>query len=88
MPEQNSRFAKYAGRALTVMGLSHFVAPQIYEGLTTAAYPDNTRTHVYVNGAIETVLGLGISARKTRKLGVLGLLAYQAVLVGSVIRQK
>jgi len=88
VPEQNSRFPKYAGRALTVVGLSHFVAPQIYDGLTTAAFPENTRTHVYINGVIETVLGLGIAARKTRKLGVLGLLAYQGVLVGSVIRQK
>ena len=62
MPQQNSPAAKTAGLALAATGLSHFVAPQIYEGMTKAAFPDNTRTHVYVDGGIETVLGLALAA--------------------------
>ncbi|MBX7454772.1 hypothetical protein GR927_42895 [Mycolicibacterium sp. 3033] len=88
MPQQNSRAAKTAGLALAATGLSHFVAPGVYEPMTKAAFPTNTRTHVYVDGGIETALGLGIAAPKTRKLAMLGALAYLAYLAGNVIRQK
>ncbi|MEH3139135.1 MAG: hypothetical protein PGN37_02945 [Mycobacterium kyogaense] len=88
MPQQNSPAAKTAGLALAATGLSHFVAPQIYEGMTKAAFPDNTRTHVYVDGGIETVLGLGIASAKTRKFAIVGVLAYLLYLGGNVIRQK
>lgn len=88
MPQQNSPAAKTAGLALAATGLSHFVAPQIYEGMTKAAFPDNTRTHVFIDGGIETALGLGIAAPKTRKLALVGALAYLAYLAGNVIRKK
>ncbi|MEW5809564.1 MAG: hypothetical protein AB1925_08915 [Actinomycetota bacterium] len=88
MSQQNSRAAKTAGLALAATGLSHFVAPQIYEGMTKAAFPTNTRTHVYVDGGIETALGLGLSTPKIRKLALVGVLAYLAYLAGNVIRQK
>jgi len=88
VPQQNSPAAKTAGLALAATGLSHFVAPQIYEGMTKAAFPDNTRTHVFIDGGIETALGLGIAAPKTRKLALVGVLAYLAYLAGNVIRQK
>ena len=88
MPEQNSPAAKTAGLALAATGLSHFVAPQIYEGMTKAAFPENTRTHVYVDGGIETALGLGLAAAKTRKLAIVGVLAYLLYLGGNAIRQK
>lgn len=88
MPQQNSRAAKTAGLALAATGVSHFVAPQIYEGMTKAAFPTNTRTHVLIDGGIETALGLGIAAPKTRKLALVGVLAYLLYLGGNVIRQK
>jgi uncharacterized membrane protein len=88
VPEQNSRLAKYAGLGLAAVGLSHFVAPKIYDGMTKLAYPDNTRTHVYIDGGIETVVGLAIAGRRTRKLGLAGLLAYQGLLIAKVVGQK
>ncbi len=88
MPQQNSPAAKTAGLALAATGLSHFVAPQIYEGMTKAAFPDNTRSHVYVDGGIETVLGLALASAKTRKIAIAGVLAYLLYLGGNVIRQK
>ncbi|RZT18034.1 hypothetical protein EV589_2284 [Mycobacterium sp. BK558] len=88
MPEQNSRAAKVAGLALAGTGLSHFVVPQVYEGFTKPAFPTNTRTHVYIDGGIETAVGLGIAARKTRKFALLGLVAYLLYLGGNVVRQK
>ncbi|EKF25357.1 hypothetical protein C731_0594 [Mycolicibacterium hassiacum DSM 44199] len=88
MSEANSRVAKVAGLTLAGIGLSHFVAPQLYTSLTEAAFPDNTRRHIYIDGGIETALGLALAVPKTRKLAVVGLLGYGAYLVGNVVRNR
>lgn len=88
MPEKNSRAAKIAGLTLAGAGLSHFVVPQVYEGATKAAFPTNTRQHVYIDGGIETAVGLGLAAQKTRKLAVLGLIGYLIYLTGNVVRKR
>ena len=46
------------GAALAATGLSHFVKPQIYDKMTAVAFPNNTRRHVYIDGAIETAIGV------------------------------
>ncbi len=88
MPKQNSRAATVAGLALAGTGLAHFAAPQLFVGLTEPAFPDNTRQYVYINGGIETAVGLGLAARHTRKLGVIGLVGYLIYLAGNVIRNQ
>lgn len=88
MPKDNSRAATVAGLALAGAGLAHFVVPQLFEGPTKAAFPDNTRQHVYADGGIETAVGLGLAAKKTRKLAVLGLIGYLLYLVGNVVRPR
>lgn len=88
MPNENSRAATVAGLVLAGAGVSHFVAPALYEGLTKPAFPTNTRQHVYVDGAIETAVGLGIASPKTRKLALFGLLAYLLYLAGNVARNR
>ena len=40
------------------------------------AFPENTQQHLYMDGAAETLLGLGLAVPKTRKLAVIGLLGY------------
>lgn len=88
MPKENSRAATVAGLALAGTGLSHFVVPQVYEGLTKSAFPTNTRQHIYIDGAIETAVGLGIAAPKTRKLALGGLAAYGLYMAVNVARNR
>jgi uncharacterized membrane protein len=83
-----ARLAKLAGVALAGVGLSHFTSPQLFDGMTKQAFPRDTRTHVYIDGAVETALGLGLSARKTRPLAVIGLIGYGAYLAGNVVRNR
>ena len=61
-------------------------SPRLFEPITKAAFPRNTRQHVYTNGGIETVLGLGFSSRQTRSLGIVGLIGYLAYLGVNAIR--
>ena len=69
-------------------GLAHFVRPQLFESITKAAFPRNTRQHIYINGGIETALGLGLAAPKTRRLAVVGPIGYVAYLAGNVARNR
>ncbi len=88
MSKENSRAVAVAGLALAGTGLSHFVVPQVYEGLTKAAFPTNTRQYVYIDGAAETAIGLGIASPKTRRFALAGLVVYLLYLLGNVARNR
>jgi uncharacterized membrane protein len=88
VPEQNSRALKVVGLGLAGVGLAHFVRPQLFQSLTAQAFPRNTRQHLYIDGGIETALGLGMAAPKTRRLALVGALGYGAYLAGNVARNR
>lgn len=88
MSNDNSRAASVAGLVLAATGVSHFVVPQFYESFTKPAFPTNTRQHVYIDGAIETAVGLGFAAQKTRKLAVLGLIGYLIYMGANIVRNR
>ena len=88
MSQENSRVATVAGLALAGAGLAHFVVPQLFYGLTKPAFPSNTRQHVYIDGGIETAVGLGLVAQQTRKLALVGLAGYLLYLIGNVVRNR
>ena len=79
---------KLTGVVVAVTGLSHFVRPELFESATKSAFPDNTVAHTYIDGGIETAIGLGLVAPKTRKLALAGLLAYGAYLGVNVARNR
>ena len=83
-----SRFATLAGLGLAGIGAAHFVRPELFDDLTQQAFPRETRKHLYIDGGVETAIGLGLASRKTRKLAVIGLLGYGAYLAGNVVRNR
>ena len=83
-----SRAATLAGLGLAGVGLSHFVKPELFESVTAQAFPRDTRQFIYVNGGIETAIGLGLMMRKTRKMAALGTLGYLAYLAGNAARHR
>jgi uncharacterized membrane protein len=86
--KDNSRAASIAGLALAATGVSHFVVPDVFEDFTKPAFPTNTRQHIYIDGAIETAVGLGLAVQKTRKLALVGLVAYLLYVAGNVVRNR
>jgi uncharacterized membrane protein len=80
--------ATLAGLAIAGAGVAHFIRPELFDDITRRAFPRDTRTHVYIDGGLETALGLGLAARKTRPLAVVGLLGYGAYLAGNVVRNR
>lgn len=88
MTSQKSRFPSFAGLALAATGLSHFVKPELFESVTAPAFPNNTRQYIYVNGGIETALGLALLKPQTRKLAGIGGLAYVTYLGVNALRNR
>ena len=80
--------AKLAGLAVAGVGVAHFVKPELFDDVTAQAFPRDTRKHLYIDGGMETAIGLGLAAQKTRKLAVVGLLGYGAYLAGNVVRNR
>lgn len=85
MSRRSNRIVRFYGFALAGAGLSHFATPQLWEPITKPLFPYRTRRHIYTNGGIETVLGVGLTNRKTRSLAVVGLIGYAAYLIGNAI---
>jgi uncharacterized membrane protein len=85
---KQSRAAQIAGLTLAGTGLAHFARPQLFESITAPAFPRSTRQNIYINGGIETALGLGLAVPKTRRLAVVGALGYVAYLAGNVARNR
>lgn len=82
----NARSARLAGLLAAGVGLAHFIEPRSFGPITRIAFPHHTRTYVYINGGLETAIGLLISRPKTREAGVVSLIAYGVYLAGNVAR--
>ncbi|TGD89064.1 hypothetical protein BayCH28_06735 [Mycolicibacterium sp. CH28] len=82
------RLIKLTGLAVATIGASHFVRPALYESITKSAFADNTLQHTYIDGGIETAIGLALVAPKTRKLALAGLVVYGAYLGVNVARNR
>ncbi len=77
-----------AGAVLAATGLAHFARPQLFEPITAPVFPDDTRRHIYLNGGIETALGVGLAVPKTRKIAAAGALGYLGYLAVSAVRSR
>ena len=80
--------AKLAGLAIAGVGVAHFVKPELFDDITAQAFPRDTRSHLYIDGGIETAIGLGLISRKTRRMAIIGLIGYGAYLAGNVARNR
>lgn len=86
--EKNSKLPTLAGLALAGTGVAHFVRPELFEGITKAAFPTDTARFLKINGGLETALGLGVAVPQTRKLALVGLLGYGGYLAVNVLRNR
>ena len=85
---EGSPVAKLVCLAFAGVGVAHFTSPRLFDDITKQAFPRDTRRHLYINGGIETAIGLGFSSRKTRPLAIVELIGYGAYLAGNVVRNR
>lgn len=80
--------SRLPGLAVATVGLTHFVRPDAYASITEAAFPDDVRRHTYIDGGIETAIGLGLLTPRTRKAALVGLAAYTGYLGINILRNR
>ena len=77
------------GLAVTAGGIAHFVRPAAFEPLNVnLGFAQNTRRHVYVNGAIETAIGLTMLSPRAKTANRILSVAYPAYLLTSRTRGR
>ncbi|CAN5622819.1 hypothetical protein BH09ACT7_BH09ACT7_43120 [soil metagenome] len=86
--KQSSRVAQVGGLVLAATGLAHFASPGAFESITKSAFPRNTRQHIYINGSLETAIGVGLISPKTRTLALIGGAGYLAYTLGNAARNR
>ncbi|MDN3354661.1 hypothetical protein [Actinomadura sp. DC4] len=75
---------RIAGILLAGTGAAHFAAPQLFDPISKAAFPENTRQWTYRDGALELALGLAMTSKKTRLLSLAGTAGYAYWLTSRV----
>ena len=73
---------------LAGVGVAHFAAPGQFDRITASAFPRNTRKFTFINGGLETGLGIGLAVEQTRRVALVGMLGYGAYLAANIIRNR
>jgi uncharacterized membrane protein len=88
MSEQKKSKLPLVGLLVAGAGVAHFVRPELFEGITKTAFPQDTERHLKTNGAIETAIGIALLIPKTRKLAAVGTLGYAGYLAANAVRNR
>lgn len=76
------------GLAVAAIGLAHFAFPAPFDFVNRLGSPKRTRLFTYVNGGIETTIGVTLAVNRTRKIApVIGCM-YACYLAANVIRVR
>ncbi|MFC4126113.1 DoxX family protein [Nocardia rhizosphaerae] len=59
----------YLSGLLFVVGILHFVAPKLFDGIVPPKLPGNPRTYTYGSGVAELGVATALAVPRTRRLG-------------------
>lgn len=74
--------------AIIAIGLLHFLRPQLFDPINRLGFPGHTRQFTYVNGAIETAIGILMVSPRTVRLSTFTGACYATYLIGNIIRAR
>jgi uncharacterized membrane protein len=82
------RAGSYQGLAVVAIGVSHFLVPSTFEPINRLGFPDHPRRFTYINGAIETLIGVLMAVPRTRRQLAVVSVCYVIYLTGNIIRTQ
>ena len=82
------RWRFIAALSVIGVGLAHFAVPAFFDPINELAFPVGTRLHTYVNGAVETAIGLTFLSLRTRPSFVLLYVGYVSYLVWNLLQTR
>jgi len=83
-----ARKRRRLGFIVSAIGLAHFVFPASFDPVNRLGFSDRARTFTYVNGALETTIGVLIASPRRRRATTFVSACYTAYLTVSVIRTQ
>ena len=89
MAAEIERVRLWRGLLTSSIGLAHFAMPQRFEPLNVAlGFARHTRRHVYINGAIETAIGLTMIHPAARRITPIAAVGYTGYLAANFLRAE
>ncbi|OBH78750.1 hypothetical protein A5681_06815 [Mycobacterium scrofulaceum] len=76
------------GLLTSSIGVAHFLAPRIFDPFNRLGFPNHARIFTYVNGAIETALGVLTLRAGTRRPTAVLSACYITYLTISILRAQ
>jgi uncharacterized membrane protein len=77
---------RYRGLAVVAIGISHFLVPRAFDPINRLGFPEHPRKFTYINGAIETMIGVLIAVPRSRRQLAVVSACYVIYLTGNIIR--
>lgn len=76
------------GRAVLAIGLAHFAIPEAFDPINRLGFPGHTRTFTYINGGVESLLGVLMANRRTSRKARILSACYVIHLTGNIVRAQ
>lgn len=80
-----SRTRQCLGLSASLIGVAHFVAPRYFDPINRLGFPNHVRTFTYINGGMETALGLLTANPRSARLSAVLSTCYVAYLTTAIV---
>ncbi|OCB35580.1 hypothetical protein A5676_23610 [Mycobacterium malmoense] len=71
-----------------VIGVAHFLVPRIFDPINRLGFAEHARMFTYINGAIETTIGVMMANPRTKRLSAVVSACYVIHLTSNVVRSQ
>lgn len=85
MAIHTERSRRRLGLSVSIIGMAHFVAPRYFDPINRLGFPTHARTFTYVNGALETLIGLLMASPGARRQCTVVSACYVVYLTTAVL---
>lgn len=85
LDSRRSRTRQRMGLFASLIGVAHFVAPQVFDPINRLGFPNHARTFTYINGGIETALGLLTAHPRSERLSAVVSACYVTYLTTAIV---
>ncbi|OBI52695.1 DoxX-like family protein [Mycobacterium sp. E796] len=85
---RSARTRRALGLLAGLIGVAHFLVPRIFDPFNRLGFPNHARAFTYVNGAIETALGVLMLRSHSRRPTAVLSACYITYLTISIVRTQ
>ena len=76
------------GVIVTVIGVAHFVVPRFFDPINRLGFAEHARMFTYINGAIETTIGVMMASPRTKRQLTIVCACYAIHLTTNIVRNQ